>query len=74
MEMMEAILESGPSAMIVAVDSLENKPYPGYQNGFNPEKTLGLEKTVALKKMLDSDILINLRIVVTKGINLNCLH
>ena len=66
--LMEVTLNSGLSALIVAVDSLENKPYTGFRKGLRIEKVIdGLKKLVALKKQLKADTLINLRMVIMKG-------
>ena len=67
-DLMEKTLNSGLSALIVALDSLENKPYMGFRKGLQTEKVVeGLKNLVALKKRLKSDTLINLRMVIMKG-------
>jgi len=64
---MEAILMSGLSTLIVAIDSEHGDKYQVYRRGGNLDKALsGLKALVDLKKRLGSDTLINMRMVVMR--------
>ena len=63
----EAILRSGLSTLIVAIDSLREKKYRIYRKRGSLEKALaGLRKLVEMKRRLKSDTFINMRSVVMR--------
>jgi radical SAM protein with 4Fe4S-binding SPASM domain len=62
-----AILSSGLSTLIVAIDSIDDAEYRAYRIGGQLEKAItGLKKVVALKRALGSHTLINLRMVAMR--------
>jgi radical SAM protein with 4Fe4S-binding SPASM domain len=63
----EAILRSGLSTLIVAVDSLDDDRYKIYRKRGSLDRVLpGLRKLVELKRRAKSDTLINMRTVVMR--------
>ena len=63
----EAVLRSGLSTLIVAVDSADDDNYEKYRIRGKLDKALsGLQRVVELKKKLGSDILINMRMVIMR--------
>lgn len=64
---LKEILTSGLTALIIAIDSLEQEKYEIYrQNGKLSKAVEGLKNIVRLKKKLKSDTRINLRMVIMK--------
>lgn len=64
-EYLERILTSGLTTLIVAVDSLKPEKYESYRKGGDLTKVLdGLRNVLAMKKELNSETLINLRMVI----------
>lgn len=64
---LEALLTSGLSTLIVAIDSLYEDSYQVYRQGGSLNKAVtGLEKVLALKRRLNSETLINMRMVMMK--------
>jgi radical SAM protein with 4Fe4S-binding SPASM domain len=64
---LEALLTSGLSTLIVAIDSLYEDNYQVYRQGGSLNKAVtGLEKVLALKRRLNSETLINMRMVMMK--------
>lgn len=64
---LERILTSGLSSLIVAIDSLEQEKYEIYRKGGILSKAVdGLRKLIDMKKRLESNTLINLRMVIMK--------
>jgi radical SAM protein with 4Fe4S-binding SPASM domain len=62
-----AILSSGLSTLIVAIDSIHDAEYQAYRIGGRLDRAVeGLKKVVKLKKQLGSRTLINLRMVVMR--------
>jgi radical SAM protein with 4Fe4S-binding SPASM domain len=62
-----AILSSGLSTLIVAIDSIHDAEYRAYRIGGRLDRAIaGLKKVVKLKKQLESRTLINLRMVVMR--------
>jgi radical SAM protein with 4Fe4S-binding SPASM domain len=62
-----AILSSGLSTLIVAIDSIHDAEYRAYRIGGRLDRAIeGLKKVVKLKKKLGSQTLINLRMVVMR--------
>ncbi len=66
-EYLAELLRSGLSTLIVAIDSLYDKQYQIYRKKGNLSKAItGLKKVLALKKNLNSDTIINMRMVIMK--------
>jgi radical SAM protein with 4Fe4S-binding SPASM domain len=62
-----AILSSGLSTLIVAIDSIHDADYQAYRVGGKLERALeGLRKLVRMKQQLKSHTLINMRMVVMR--------
>ncbi len=62
-----AILSSGLSTLIVAIDSIDNADYRAYRVGGKLERAIGgLKKAVELKRVIGSKTMINLRMVVMR--------
>ncbi|MFC1752455.1 radical SAM/SPASM domain-containing protein [Thermoproteota archaeon] len=63
----EAILKSGLTCLVVAIDSLDGEEYKVYRKRGSLTKALsGLENLIKMKKRLKSKTLINLRMVIMK--------
>lgn len=63
----EAILTSGLSTLIVAIDSAHDDIYQQYRRKGSLSKVLaGLQKVVEMKKRLGSETLINMRMVIMR--------
>lgn len=66
-EYVKAILNSGLTTLIVAIDSLHDADYQSYRVGGRLKRALkGLETLVEVKRELGSSTLINLRMVVMR--------
>ena len=66
-EYVEAILRSGLSTLIVAIDSVKEKSYRVYRKRGSLKRALaGLRKLVEMKRRLGSNTLINMRTVVMR--------
>jgi len=64
---LEAILTSGLSTLIVAIDSIEENNYPVYRQKGRLDKAIsGLQKLVEMKKRLSSNTHINMRMVIMR--------
>lgn len=62
-----AILSSGLSTLIVAIDSIDDDDYRAYRVGGKLERAIGgLKKAVELKRAIGSRTMINLRMVVMR--------
>jgi radical SAM protein with 4Fe4S-binding SPASM domain len=66
-EQVAAILSSGLTTLIVAIDSIHDAEYQAYRIGGRLDRAIaGLKKVVKLKRELGSRTLINLRMVVMR--------
>lgn len=63
----KAVLQSGLSTLIVAIDSARDDNYEVYRRGGKLNKvSSGLQKVVEMKKKLSSDTLIHMRMVIMR--------